>query len=79
MSGVLLGPIRLIADHRAPGAGGGPTLRVLREPDGRELLRFDCLVQGAHWHLDPSGRDVITQKSGSSFDSGSYSRIDGSA
>jgi cystathionine beta-lyase len=61
MSGVILGPIRLIVDHRAPGAGGGPTLRVLREPDGRELLRFDCFVQGAHWHLDPSGRDLITE------------------
>ena len=61
MNGIVLGPIRLVVDHRAPGTRGGPTLRVIREQDGRELLRFDCFIQGAHWHLDPSGRDEITQ------------------
>jgi len=61
MTGIVLGPIRLVVDHRAPGTRGGPTLHVIREQDGRELLRFDCFVQGAHWHLDPSGRDQITQ------------------
>ncbi len=61
MTGIALGPIRLVVDHRAPGARGGPTLRVIRDRDGRELLRFDCFAQGAHWHLDPSGRDEITQ------------------
>lgn len=61
MSEVALGPIRLVVDHRAPGALGGPTLRVVRSQDGRELLRFDCFVQGAHWHLDPPGRDEIRQ------------------
>jgi cystathionine beta-lyase len=60
MAGVLLGPIRLLVDHRVPGSRGGPTLRVLREQDGRELLRFDCFVEDAHWHLDPSGRDEVT-------------------
>jgi cystathionine beta-lyase len=59
MNGIALGPIRLVVDQRAPGAHGGPTLRVLEERDGRELLRFDCFARGAHWHLDPSGRDVV--------------------
>jgi cystathionine beta-lyase len=61
MNGVVVGPIRLVVDHRAPGALGGPTIRLVRNQDGRELLRFDCFVQGAHWHLDPAGRDEITQ------------------
>lgn len=61
MHGVAVGAIRLVVDHRASGALGGPTLRVVRNQDGRELLRFDCFVQGAHWHLDPPGRDEITQ------------------
>jgi cystathionine beta-lyase len=61
MSEVSLGPIRLVVDHRAPGAQGGPTLRVCRSQDGRELLRFDCFARGGHWHLDPSGRDEIRQ------------------
>jgi cystathionine beta-lyase len=61
MIGVALGSIRLVVDHRAPGSLGGPALRVIRERDGRELLRFDCFAQGAHWHLDPSGRDEITR------------------
>jgi cystathionine beta-lyase len=61
MNRVAVGPIRLVVEHRAPGALGGPTLRVVRNQDGRELLRFDCFVQGAHWHLDPPGRDQITQ------------------
>jgi cystathionine beta-lyase len=61
MNAGVLGPIRLVVDHRAPGAQGGPTLRVIREQDGRELLRFDCFTQGGHWHLDPSGRDEVTQ------------------
>jgi cystathionine beta-lyase len=53
----------MVVDHRARDARGGPTLRVIREGDGRELLRFDCFVQGAHWHLDPSGRDEVTHLS----------------
>jgi cystathionine beta-lyase len=60
MTEIALGPIRLVVEHRAPGAVGGPTLRAVREGDGRELLRFDCFVQGAHWHLDPSGPDRIS-------------------
>ena len=61
MNEVVLDPIRLVVDHRASGAQGGPTLRIIGKQDGRELLRFDCFLQGAHWHLDPSGRDEITQ------------------
>lgn len=55
-----LGPVRLEVEHRAPGPAGGPTLRVRRAADGRELLRFDCFAHQAHWHLDPEGRDEIT-------------------
>jgi cystathionine beta-lyase len=55
-----LGPILLQVEHRAPGSEGGPTLRVRRAGDGRELLRFDCFAHGAHWHRDPSGADEIT-------------------
>ena len=54
-----LGPLRLSVEHRAPGSEGGPTLRVLA--GGRELLRFDCFARGAHWHLDPGGRDEIAE------------------
>jgi cystathionine beta-lyase len=61
MNEAVLDPIRLVVDHRAPGPHGGPTLRVIGNRDDRELLRFDCFLQGAHWHLDPSGRDEITQ------------------
>src|SRR5262249_36570863 len=56
-----LGSLRLVVEHRAPGSEGGPTLRVRRAADGRELLRFDCFARGAHWHVDPEGRDEITQ------------------
>jgi cystathionine beta-lyase len=55
-----LGSVVLQVEHRAPGSEGGPTLRVRRASDGRELLRFDCFARGAHWHLDPAGRDEIT-------------------
>jgi cystathionine beta-lyase len=55
-----LGPVRLEVEHRSPGPGGGPTLRVRAASDARELLRFDCFAHGAHWHLDPAGRDEIT-------------------
>jgi cystathionine beta-lyase len=61
MTEIALDRIRLVVEHRAPGAHGGPTLRVLAAPDGRELLRFDCFALGAHWHLDPPGRDEVTQ------------------
>lgn len=56
----VLGPVRLEVEHRSPGPGGGPTLRVRSAADERELLRFDCFAHGAHWHLDPAGRDEIT-------------------
>jgi cystathionine beta-lyase len=55
-----LGPVRLEVEHRTPGPAGGPTLRVKRAADGRELLRFDCFAHGAHWHTDPDGRDEVT-------------------
>lgn len=60
-AGFRLGPIRLEVDHRRPGPEGGPTLRVRRADDGRELLRLDAFARGAHWHLDPAGRDQITR------------------
>jgi hypothetical protein len=53
-----LGPLRLAVEHRNAAPGGGPTLRV-RERAGRELLRFDCFLEGGHWHRDPEGRDEI--------------------
>jgi cystathionine beta-lyase len=34
---------------------------VVRAADGHEWLRFDCFAHEAHWHLDPDGRDEITQ------------------
>ena len=55
-----LPPVRFAVEHRNPGPQGGPTLRVLAQADGRELLRFDCFESGAHWHLDPPGRDEIS-------------------
>jgi cystathionine beta-lyase len=55
-----LGPLRIEVEHRSPGPGGGPTLRVRRAADGREWLRFDCFAHEAHWHLDPDGRDEVT-------------------
>ena len=58
-----LGQIRLQVEHRMPGSEGGPTLRVLRSRDARELLRFDCFMRGAHWHLDPAGGDRLTKLS----------------
>jgi cystathionine beta-lyase len=50
-----LGPLRLVIQHRA---SAGPTLRV-KEASGRERLRFDCFLPGAHLHLDPGGPDRI--------------------
>ena len=59
---IALGGIRLEVEHRNPGPGGGPTLRVYdAEQGGSEKLRFDAFQQGGHWHLDPSGADVITR------------------
>ena len=55
-----LGPVRLEVEHRSPGPAGGPTLRVKRASEERELLRFDCFASGAHWHLDPPGKDEVT-------------------
>ena len=55
-----LGPVRLDVEQRSPGPAGGPTLRVKRAADEHELLRFDCFAHGAHWHLDPAGRDEVT-------------------
>jgi cystathionine beta-lyase len=56
----LLGPLALEVEHRTPGASGGPTLRARRASDGRELFRFDCFVEAAHWHHESDGRDEIT-------------------
>ena len=50
-----LGPLRLVIEHRA---SAGPTLRV-KQASGRERLRFDCFLPGAHLHLDPGGPDRI--------------------
>ena len=55
----LLGPLALEVEHRTPGSSGGPTLRAKRVADGYELFRFDCFVEGAHWHHDSDGRDEI--------------------
>lgn len=62
MQDVLLGSIRFRVEHRNPGPGGGPTLRVYDAPEGgRECLRFDCFERDGHWHIDPSGSDRITR------------------
>jgi cystathionine beta-lyase len=62
MSEIAQGGIRFEVEHRSPGPGGGPTLRVFdAEQGGRERLRFDCFDQGGHWHLDPAGGDAITR------------------
>lgn len=56
------GGIRFEVEHRSPGPGGGPTLRICdAEQGGRERLRFDCFERGGHWHLDPGGSDTITR------------------
>lgn len=52
--------LRFEVEHRNPAPGGGPTLRV-RDGEGKERLRFDCFERGAHWHLDPAGRDEISR------------------
>ena len=61
MPAFALGELSLEVEHRNAGSGGGPTLRVRGAADGREWLRFDCFDEGAHWHLDPAGRDAITR------------------
>jgi len=59
---VSLGSLRLVVEHRRVGGQGGPTLRVQdAASQGRELLRFDCFDEGAHWHLDPGGSDLVTR------------------
>lgn len=63
-----LGPIRFVVEHRAVGADGGPTLRVCDQSGGRELLRFDCFAKNPHWHVDPSGNEVIRKIEGSPID-----------
>ena len=46
MASLALGGIRFEVEHRNPGPGGGPTLRVFgAEQDGKERLRFDCFQQ----------------------------------
>jgi cystathionine beta-lyase len=61
MASHALGGIRFEVEHRNPGPGGGPTLRVFdAEAGGKERLRFDCFQQQGHWHLDPAGADVVT-------------------
>ncbi len=62
MTLIELDSIRFEVEHRVVGGvGGGPTLRVRAAADDRELLRFDCFDKGAHWHVDPGGRDQITK------------------
>jgi hypothetical protein len=52
-----VGELRLVVENRPMGGNGGPTLRVLVAESKRELLRFDCFSVGAHWHIDPDGKD----------------------
>jgi len=61
MTVFLLDSVRFAVEHRSAGRATGPTLQVYAEaPENRELLRFDCFDRGAHWHLDPDGRDLMT-------------------
>ena len=64
MPDVVLSPLRFVVDHRNPSPEGGPTLRIYREGEDRELLRFDGFLVGGHWHVDPSGQDEITPFAG---------------
>jgi cystathionine beta-lyase len=50
-----LGSLKIAVEHRAV---AGPTLRI-KEASGRERLRFDCFLPGAHYHLDPGGADHV--------------------
>ena len=63
MASYALGGIRFEVEHRNPGPGGGPTLRVFdAEEGGNERLRFDCFQQSGHWHLGSRRRrrgDVV--------------------
>ncbi len=54
-----LGPLVFEVEHRSPGPGGGPTLRV-RDAAG-ERLRFDCFLEDAHWHAAPDAGDALTR------------------
>jgi cystathionine beta-lyase len=56
-----LADLRFEVEHRSSPDDGGPSLRVLRRGDGRELLRFDCFDRGPHYHVDPAGRDDLVQ------------------
>ena len=58
MSEASIGPLRLVVEHRASGPLGGPTLRVMRSQDGRELLYFPVLNY-ADGSFDPI-REMVT-------------------
>ena len=60
MPDVVVSPLRFVIEHRNPAPGGGPTLRVYREGEDRELLRFDGFLDQGHWHVDPSGADELS-------------------
>ncbi|MEE8582076.1 MAG: MalY/PatB family protein [Myxococcota bacterium] len=57
-----LAGLEFSVEHRRRGHDGGPSLAVrdVRRA-GRELLRFDCFERNPHFHVDPDGRDEITQ------------------
>jgi cystathionine beta-lyase len=59
-----LGGLRFGVSHRQRRGDGGPVLQVYRADEpGRELLRFDCFHRQPHYHVDPGGRDEITELS----------------
>ncbi len=51
--------LRLGVELRALERDGGSTLRVGSPEGDREWLRFDCFAKNPHWHLDPSGHNVV--------------------
>ena len=52
-SAVAAGPVTFLVEHRAVGAGSGPTIRVVGTDDAHEYLRFDMFDSGPHYHYSP--------------------------
>jgi hypothetical protein len=51
------GAVRLILSKQKP--EDGLSITVQCEPDQKALLRFDCFLEEAHYHMDPEGKDIM--------------------
>ena len=62
------GTLRLNLEDRTGDGSGGPAIRVYGPTtDGqaaKQLLRFDCFRDDAHYHFDPEGRDEVSSLQG---------------